>query len=207
MSDKDVSEAKASMTKAEFEQEYLASFTVFAGQIFEFDTSKFVTEFDRNTHSKVEVIGGLDPGYRDPTAFVVIAYIAEEDVFHVVDEYQASEVTTSQHAEAITNLNALWGIETIFIDSAAAQFAGDLAYTYNIATIKAKKQVLEGIAYLQTIISQGRLRVSPHCSNTLLMLDQYQWDTSNTLQRERPVHDHTSHIADALRYALYSYTI
>ena len=206
MTDKDVQEAKLSMTRSEFEQEYLASFTVFAGQIYEFDSSKFVTDFDRATTKRVEVIGGLDPGYRDPTAFVVVAYYEEDDIFHVVDEYQASEVTTAEHAQAITDLSVLWGIETIFIDSAAAQFAGDLAYTYNIATIKAKKQVLEGIAHLQTIISQGRLLVAPHCTNTLLMLDQYQWDTSNTLQRERPVHDHTSHIADALRYALYSYT-
>lgn len=207
MSDKDVSEAKASMTKAEFEQEYLASFTVFAGQIFEFDVTRYVAEFDRQTTKRVEVIGGLDPGYRDPTAFVVVAYYEEDDIFHVVDEYQASEVTTAEHAAEISRLNDLWGIETIFIDSAAAQFAGDLAYTYNIATIKAKKQVLEGIAHLQTIISQGRLLVAPHCHNTLLMLDQYQWDTSSTLQRERPVHDNTSHIADALRYALYTYTI
>lgn len=207
MSDKDVKEAKLSMTKAEFEQEYLASFTVFAGQIFEFDTATQVVEFDRLTDRQVEVIGGLDPGYRDPTAFVAVVYLPDQDIFHVVDEYQASEVTTAEHARAIQDLITLWGIETIFIDSAAAQFAGDLAYTYNIATIKAKKQVLEGIAYLQTIISQGRLLVAPHCVNTLLMLDQYQWDTSNTLQRERPVHDNTSHIADALRYALYTYTI
>lgn len=207
MSDKDVQEAKISMSRSEFEQEYLASFTVFAGQIFEFDATTQVVEFDRATTKRVEVIGGLDPGYRDPTAFVVVAYYEADDVFHVVDEYQASEVTTAEHAAEISRLNDLWGIETIFIDSAAAQFAGDLAYTYNIATIKAKKQVLEGIAHLQTIISQGRLLVAPHCHNTLLMLDQYQWDTAATLQRERPVHDNTSHIADALRYALYTYTV
>ena len=207
MTEKDVQEAKASMTRSEFEQEYLASFTVFAGQIFEFDATTSVVEFDLNTTKRIEVIGGLDPGYRDATAFVVVAYYEDDDIFHVVDEYQASEVTTAEHAAAIGDLNTRWGIETIFIDSAAAQFAGDLAYTYNIATIKAKKQVLEGIAYLQTIISQGRLLVAPHCSNTLLMLDQYQWDTSNTLNRERPVHDNTSHMADALRYALYTYTI
>lgn len=207
MTEKDVQEAKASMTRSEFEQEYLASFTVFAGQIFEFDATSSVVEFDLNTTKRIEVIGGLDPGYRDATAFIVVAYYEDDDIFHVVDEYQASEVTTAEHAAAIGDLNTRWGIETIFIDSAAAQFAGDLAYTYNIATIKAKKQVLEGIAYLQTIISQGRLLVAPHCSNTLLMLDQYQWDTSNTLNRERPVHDNTSHMADALRYALYTYTI
>lgn len=205
MSDKDVLEARNSMNKAEFEQEYLASFTVFAGQIYEFDQQTQVVDWCGR--DGVEVIGGLDPGYKDPTAFCVIAYVAETDTFHVVDEYQSSEVTTAEHATAIGELVDRWGVETIFIDSAAAQFAGDLAYTYNIATIKAKKQVLEGIAYVQTVIKQNRLFVAPHCTNTLLMLDQYQWDTSSTLTRERPVHDNTSHMADALRYALYTYTL
>jgi hypothetical protein len=205
MTEKDVLEARSSMSKAEFEQEYLASFTVFAGQIYEFVAATQVQDWVNR--DGIEVIGGLDPGYKDPTAFCVVIYVAETDVFHVVDEYQCSEVTTAEHAAAIGELASRWGVETIFIDSAAAQFAGDLAYTYNIATIKAKKQVLEGIAYVQTIISQNRLFVAPHCTNTLLMLDQYQWDTSATLTRERPVHDNTSHMADALRYALYTYTI
>ena len=149
----------------------------------------------------------MDPGYRDPTALVVIAYKPNSDTFHVVDEYLQAEATTNKHAEAFEQFIQKYGIETIFIDSAAAQFASDLAYTYNIATIKAKKQVLEGIAYVQTIIEQNRLKVAPHCVETIKMLDQYQWAADSNLQKEKPVHDINSHIADALRYALYTYTL
>lgn len=205
MTESDVQEARSTMSRSEFEQEYLASFTVFEGQIFSFDSTTNVVDYEHT--GRTEFIAGLDPGYRDPTAFVVVAYVMDGDYFHVVDEYQSSEATTQRHAEAIQELMLKWGIETIFIDSAAAQFAGDLAYMYNIATIKAKKQVLEGIAYCQNLVEQGRLKVSPHCTLTLKMLDQYQWDKSETITRERPVHDGYSHIADALRYALYTYTI
>lgn len=206
MTEKDVAEARRSMSKAEFDQEYLASFNTFEGQIFaSFDAQTCIQEF---AHSDgMEYIAGLDPGYRDPTAFVVVAYDPKLDKFHVVDEYQQSEATTSGHAQAIGELVLRYGIESIFIDSAAAQFAGDLAYTYNIASIKAKKQVLEGIAYVQTIVDQGRLLVAPHCTHTLKMLDQYQWSKNAQLVREKPEHDINSHIADALRYALYTYTI
>jgi phage terminase large subunit len=76
---------------------------------------------------------------------------------------------------------------------------------YNIATIKARKDKLEGIAWVQTIVEQGRLKVSPHCQITLDMLDQYRWDNRETLTQEKPVHDEHSHMADALRYALYSF--
>lgn len=205
MTEADVTEARRSMSKAEFDQEYLASFNTFEGQIFaSFDSSQIV-EFEHS--DGLEYIAGLDPGYRDPTAFVVVAYDPKIDKFHVVDEYQESEATTEGHAAAINELVMKYGIESIFIDSAAAQFAGDLAYTYDIASIKAKKQVLEGIAYVQTIVDQGRLLVAPHCTNTLKMLDQYQWDKNTALQREKPNHDMNSHIADALRYCLYTYTL
>ena len=100
-----------------------------------------------------------------------------------------------------------WGVEVVFIDSAAAQFASDLAYNYDISTTKAKKDVLPGIAYVQTLVEQGRLKIAPHCEHSLAVMDQYRWDPKETLQREKPLHDEYSHMADAIRYALYTFTI
>lgn len=205
MSEKDVAEARRSMSKAQFEQEYMASFTQFEGQIFAFDTNKDVEEYEPG--DKHEIFGGIDVGYRDPTAFVVIAYKPQEDCFHVVDEYLKAEATTDKHAAAFHEIIAKWGVDAIFIDSAAPQFASDLAYLYDIATINAKKDVLPGIAYVQSLVEQGRLKVAPHCTNTLASLEQYKWDPRETLVKEKPVHDDYSHMADALRYALYTYTL
>jgi hypothetical protein len=205
MLESDVEEARRSMSKAEFEQEYMASFNVFEGQIYSLSES-LIVEFEHS--DGVEYLAGIDPGYRDPTAMVVLAYDPKGDTFHVVDEYLEAEATTAKHAEAFNKLISKWGLDSgIFIDSAAAQFAGDLAYSYDISTIKAKKQVLEGIAYVQTLVEQGRIKVAPHCKHTLEMFDQYQWDNRDTLTREKPVHSKVSHIADALRYAVYTYTI
>ena len=200
----DVEEARRSMSRQEFEQEYLASFSSFEGQIYQLNRD-CVRDFEMQ--DGCDFIAGLDPGYRDPTAFVVVCYLHNLDKFWIVDEYLEAEATTKQHSEQMQRLIDRWGIDAIFIDSAAAQFASDLAYQYNIATIKAKKQVLEGIAYLQTIIEQDRLLVSPHCQNTLEMLDQYQWNKNEALVQEKPLHDKYSHMADALRYAIYTYTI
>ena len=204
MQESDVVEARRSMSPAEFEQEYLASFNTFEGQIFDFQ-DQCVLEF---THTDgCEYFAGLDPGYRDPTAFCVLAYVPDQDLFWVVDEYQDAQAVTAKHAEILQQFVEKYSLETIFIDSAAAQFAADLAYTYDIATIRAKKDRLPGIAYVQTLVAQNRLRVAPHCSITLQMLDQYKWDDRDTLTQEKPKHDIHSHIADALRYALYTYTL
>jgi len=201
----DVEEAKSTMSKAEFEQEYMANFNVYEGQIFQVDK-------DRNTadsfemHDRCESFAGLDPGYKDPTAFIPIVYSELEDCFYIVDEYLESEKSTPEHADSFKELINKWGIDAIFIDPAAAQFAGDLAYIHDIATIKAKKDVLAGIAFVQGLLQQGRLKILKHCTKTLAAFDQYQWDSRETLTKEKPVHTH-SHIPDAVRYALVTYTL
>ena len=204
MSESDVAEARKSMSKSEFEQEYMASFTTFEGQIYKLSETQVA---DYVVADGDEALAGCDPGYRDPTAFVVVVYQAQLDKFHVADEYLKAEATTDLHAAAFNELVTKWQIESVFIDSAAPQFASDLAYLYDIATIKAKKDVLPGIAYVQTLIETGRLTVSPHCVHTLAMLDQYRWDTRENIKQEKPLHDEYSHMADALRYALYTYTL
>lgn len=204
MAESDVQEARRSMSRAEFEQEYLASFTVFEGQIYSLAETDIM---EPPPDLRGEAIAGCDPGYRDYTAFCVIVYDQTTDTFWIVDEYLENEATTAQHAERFAELIGRHGVETVFIDSAAAQFASDLAYIYDVASTKAKKDVLPGIAYVQTLVAQGRLKVAPHCTHCLAVFDQYRWDTKEGLTRERPKHDDYSHMADAIRYALYTYTL
>lgn len=205
MSIEDVESAKLSMSQQEFEQEYLASFNTFEGQIYQFDKAKNLIPYGYVPQG--ESIAGCDPGYRDPTAFVVIVYQPLDGTFWIVDEYLKNAQSTETHAQEFQKLIDRWAVEVCFIDSAAAQFASDLAYTYNISTTKARKDVLPGIAYVQTLVEQNRLKIAPHCTHSLQVMDQYRWDERDSLQREKPVHDQYSHMADAIRYALYSYTV
>lgn len=206
MSEADILEARRSMPKAEFEQEYMASFNVFQGQIYALPESSII---DFSICERQESFGGLDPGYRDPTAYVVIIYDMNNDRFVIVDEYLESEAVTNKHAAAIGELNMKYGVDLVFIDPAAAQFAADLAYNYEITTTRARKDILPGIAYVQNLLETNRLFVDRRCRNTLAMFDQYRWKNTEGKvgQREEPVHDEYSHIADAVRYALYTYTV
>lgn len=207
MSEKDIEEARRSMSLAEFEQEYLASFTSFEGQIYNLPEESKVPYEIGDGH---EALAGLDPGFRDPTAFIPIVYRADIDKFHIVDEYLESEMTTNKHAERFKEYISKWNIDAIFCDPAAPQFMSDLAVLYDISTIKADKAVLEGIAYVQTLLEQGRLLVDPRCTEVLRMFDQYQWDTSQHLTKEKPKHDGAKgvvHVADAVRYAVYTYKL
>jgi phage terminase large subunit len=206
VSEEDIKEARKAVTKAQFEQEYEASFTSFEGQIYKFDTDSQVQNLSELDISKMDTIIGLDIGFKDATVAIVFGYDYETECWYALDEYYETEKTTGHHATAILMLEEKYNVQAIFIDSSAQQTRYDWAYGYNLATLNANKSVLDGIAYCQTIVENNRLVVDPKCENLLAALDQYRWDEGSNLIKERPKHDDYSHAADALRYALYSYT-
>ena len=205
MSETDIAEARKSMSEAEFRQEYEADFNTYEGQIWSFNHEECVANLEEIDTKGMEIIGGLDVGYRDPTAFCVIAYDWNEEKYYVLDEYMNNESTTEQHAIQIQRLMNKWDIDFIFIDSAAQQTRYDFAQQYDISTNNAKKSVLDGIAHVERIVDNNKLIVSQDCKEVLASLDQYQWDPNPNLAREKPRHNMASHMADALRYALYSF--
>ncbi len=205
LSEQDIQEARKSMSEAEFNQEYEADFNIYEGQIWAFDHENCIADLSEFETKNMDVFAGMDVGYKDPTAFCVIAYDWDEQKYYLVDEYLDAERTTEQHAVQIQKLIEKWNIDWIYIDSAAQQTRFDFAQNYDITTINAKKSVLDGIGKVATVVDNDLLIVDQRCDETLLCLDQYQWDPNPNLMKERPKHNHASHMADALRYALYSF--
>ena len=205
MSESDIAEAKKSMSDAEFRQEYEADFNTYEGQIWNFDHEKCIVNNEVLETRRMDVFAGLDVGYRDPTAFCVVAYDWDEEVYYVLDEYLDAEKTTEQHAMVIRDMIDKYDIDYVYIDSAAQQTRYDFAQNYDISTINAKKSVLDGIAHVAGIVDNDKLMVDQRCAEVLSCLDQYQWDPNPNLAKEKPKHNRASHMADALRYALYSF--
>ena len=207
MSQSDIDEARKSMSEAEFKQEYEADFNTYEGQIWKFNFETQVKDFSQFDTSKMDVFAGLDVGYKDPTAMCVIAYDWDSEQYYLVDEYFDAERTTEQHAAEIQKLIDRWDIDYIYIDSAAQQTRFDFAQNYDISTINAKKSVLDGIGHVSGIIENDVLFVDQEATQSLSCLDAYQWDPNPNLMKEKPKHNMASHMADALRYALYSFQI
>ena len=205
MSETDIAEARKSMSEAEFKQEYEADFNTYEGQIWKFNFETQVKDLSQLDTSKMDVFAGLDVGFKDPTAMCVIAYDWEDERYYLVDEYLNNERTTEQHAEEIQKLIDRWDIDYIYIDSAAQQTRFDFAQNYDISTINAKKSVLDGIGHVSAIIDNDYLYVDQECKESLKCLDSYQWDPNPNLIKEKPKHNMASHMADGLRYALYSF--
>ena len=68
-----------------------------------------------------------------------------------------------------------------------------------------KNLYLDGIGHVAGVVDNDELIVDQGCREVQMSLDQYQWDPNPNLMKERPKHDGASHMADALRYALYTF--
>jgi len=204
-SKEDIKEARKAMSTAEFAQEYMADFNTYEGQVWNFNFEQCVADLSQLDTSRMDVFAGLDVGYKDPTALCVIAYDWDEEKYYLIDEYMDAEKTTEQHAIQIQERIQKYGIDYIYIDSAAQQTRFDFAQNYDISTINAKKSVLDGIGHCSTIVDNDRLIIDQRCANTLSAVDQYQWDPNPNLMKEKPKHNMASHMSDALRYALYTF--
>jgi hypothetical protein len=205
VSESDIIEAQKTMSANEFAQEYMADFNVYEGQVWAFNHEECQADLSQMDVRNMDVFAGLDVGYKDPTAFCVIAYDWDEQKYYLLDEYMDSEKTTEQHARHIQKLIHKWDIDYIYIDSAAQQTRYDFAQNYDISTINAKKSVLDGIGHVAGIVDNDDLIVDQTCKEAISSLDQYQWDPNPNLLKEKPKHNMASHMADAMRYALYTF--
>jgi hypothetical protein len=166
-----------------------------------------------NAPGKIEIIAGLDIGFRDQTAFVVLAVQPTGDGtnnYFLIDEYVATERSTARHAEEIASRVDKYSLDWIFCDSAAAQTRYDLAATYDITTIAAIKSVIDGIGAVGAVIDHDRLIVHEDCIESIYALRNYKWkgqvqEGAWNIETEKPEHNRASHCADAIRYAIYTY--
>ena len=208
----DIRDARESMSRAEFRQEYLADFLSFSGRIWDLDTEICVQDLtemkaDEDRMRRMDIIAGIDIGFKDPTAFVVIGYEEATQKYYVLDEFLDNKMLTSEQAAEVTRLEEIYGLDIIYIDSAAAQTRFDWANEYDISTSKSKKSKLDGIAFVASIIDNNNLIIDESCVETQKTCDQYRWDDRPNLVKERPMHNGVQHMADAIRYALYSYVV
>jgi phage terminase large subunit len=206
VSEEDIADAKKSMSEAEFKQEYLADFTIFEGQIWNFN-EECVHDLSNFNTQGMDIIAGLDVGFKDATALCIAAYDWDNEKFYVLDEYYDCEKTTEGHAVAIKKKMDKWGVDFVYIDSAAAQTKFDFAQLYDISCTNAKKSVLDGIGYVGSLVDNDKIIIDKKCTKVLETMDQYRWDARPGLINEKPIHDDSSHMADAARYLFYSFEV
>ena len=220
--DSDLKEAKRTLSKEIYEQEYLAAFTSLSGRVYS-DFSRESNVRSRLYNSLYPVYVGIDFGFRLPG--VVFFQCFKEEInnswsINVIDEIvHQPNLKITELADRIKSKN--YRITQVFGDPAGYQVQSsvgvgeaDLFYKstgYRVWSLrdKASRSINSGISHVRSFIKSAngerRLFIDSRCRGIIEDLETYRYPEHKEGQqlRDVPLKDgYSEHGADALRYGI-----
>ena len=162
------------------------------------ESRNLVSELPRGQYTYVL---GVDLGFDDPTAFVVMAFSPHDQNLYMLETYKKSGMIISDVAERIKYYEKRYNIYRIVIDNAAKQSVEELKQRYGLALTAADKVgKAEFIEIMNSELIQGRIKVL-EVEETLLLRDEWGsliWDERSEKRQEHPACD--NHCSDSALY-------
>ena len=142
---------------------------------------------------------GLDWGYtNDPTAFISLLVDKDNSVIYVCDEHYEKGMTNEKIAEVLKYKG--YAKCHIIADSAEPKSI-DRLRTLGIRNIKSAKKGKDSIINGISNIQNYKIIVHSKCTNMIVELSNYAWDTKDGKSINKPIDDF-NHLMDAFRYAM-----
>lgn len=161
------------------------------------------THFDKHEIAKREGVKsafGLDFGYSvDPTALSCALVDVKNRELFLFDEHYEKGMLNTDIADMIKRKG--YTKELIIADSAEPKSIMELR-RYGIRRVKAAEKGPDSVKHGIQFIQQFQIYVHPSCTNFMIELSNYVWDTNKEGQIvNKPIDDY-NHLLDALRYSL-----
>lgn len=198
--------------KALYEQEYFCSFDAailgayYGAEFARTDKEQRITSVPYD--DVVPVHTAWDLGFDDDTAIWFYQVIRGE--VHVIDYYYASGKTIEHYAEVLTSKPYKYGNHWLPHDARAKTLASggksiieQLAKLVGLGSMKIayNLSVEDGIQAARVMFRRTWFDIG-NCEDGIEALRQYQreWDDDKKMFKDKPLHNWTSHAADAFRY-------
>lgn len=199
----EIDEARADLGEVKFAQEYLGEFRKMEGLVYQ-EFSRSVHLFDDQhprKHTFVEVIAGLDFGFKNPTALLRIEHDTDNH-YWVTNEWYRTEIITKDIIEQIRTIGG-GGITRVYPDPAEPDRIKEMSEA-GIPVAEVSKDIEAGIASVQALFREKRLHIHVSCLNLISELESYRYAEKKPDQNEKelPIKE-KDHACDALRYALH----
>lgn len=174
-----------------------------------FDDKRHVLAHPR-TYAKYYVVG-VDYGTANCFSAVMIGfndsvrpYLWVEKEYYWDAKKEGFQKTDSEYCQDIHRLFGPYSPKLYYIDPSAASFEVECKRN-KMPTTQAKNDVLDGIRYVSSLLSNGDLAICKDCVNLRKEIESYVWDPKSVkLGEDKPLKQ-KDHALDGMRYALYSH--
>lgn len=151
-----------------------------------------------------EYVLGVDVGFEDPMAFVVLAYSEDTGQVVAVESYTEEHMIPSQAAAEVERLMGRYPIQEVIVDTGGAGkgYAEEMKQRWNLPIEAAKKtDKAVYLEYLNGDLRSGSLKVLSSCRSLVQEMSLLQW---NSRKKDRGIFDYdksfADHQCDALLY-------
>jgi len=180
------------------------------GAIYDFFDHDRHTVKEAPTYAKYFCLG-VDYGQKNPFAAVLVGFNDDHHpAIWVEKEYYWDSVamgyskTDAEYAEDLRREFSGYPIKLIYLDPSAQSFETELKRA-RMPVKQAKNDVIDGIRFVGTLLSQGDLVIKRQCLNLLKEFESYVWDEKSIrLGEDKPI-KLRDHALDALRYVLFTH--
>ncbi len=144
---------------------------------------------------------GVDLGYEDDSAFVVVAFHERDKVLYVADVYKRKHMDITDVATKIKEIKFKHGVHKVVIDGANKQAVEEIQKRHRVPLETADKTgKSDFIEIMNSELIQGRIKL--HKTNCVQLSDEWQnlvWRDKGVKREENPACD--NHLSDACLYA------
>ncbi len=174
-----------------------------------FDTKLHVIDYPTSMPNYYVV--GIDYGTTNPTAFTLIGVnpssypnVWVEQEYYWDSKARNRQKTDAEYAQDLLKFIDGKHIRGIYLDPSAASFKAELRRVGVSNLFDANNDVLDGIRFVSTQISSGRVAICASCPNLIKEFGTYCWDEkARSLGIDKPVKT-SDHLLDSLRYGLHN---
>lgn len=189
-----------------FRRRYEADFQFASGRVYAFfDFNKHIIENIPANEQVVKHFIGIDWGYNDPTAIVVIA-MTEQRNFYIVDDFSVENPPLDLIVKMIFHFKATYKTHLIYADPSNKLFLKTVQTRVHTTIHPGNRDIFDGTSLVRNLIFQDRFFILKKCVQTQKEMKAYRFKEGLIGRAEEP-EDKNNHLMDAIRYPLATYPI
>jgi phage terminase large subunit len=206
----ELEDARRTMTPEQYDQEYECSFeaaiqgAVYGKLMAQAEADKRITGVPYDPGALVYT--AWDLGIGDPTAIWFAQTIGRET--HLIDYYESSGHDIAHYAGVLKARGYNYGGHILPHDAEPKELSSGRSIKETLESLGLRPLTVLPVSRLEDSINAARLRIPQCCFDVkkcergieALKLYRYEFDEKLQTLRGKPVHDWTSHAADAFRY-------